>query len=177
MVNLLIYLAVTATWYQFFQLYYNNSTLLGSALFYSPKLFLFGMLFARYVYNRIHSLNNKARYSLLKTPFVPSSSYHFPATADEYDKKRWFQYSWLHSFPGSVYFQCTNGKLCKYCVLFWWLECEQLRILVSQPLINFAKASEILYYHSYGKQGKGKLFHINVVSDFLDFIKFMKFSQ
>ena len=61
------------------------------------------------VYNRVHSLDNKAKYSLLKTPFVPSSSYHFPATADEYGKKRRFQHSWLHSFPGLVYSQCTNG--------------------------------------------------------------------
>ena len=45
---------------------------------------------------------------------------------------------------------------------------------MSRPLINFCKASEILRDHCCGKQGKGKLSHINAVSDSLDFIKFME---
>ena len=45
---------------------------------------------------------------------------------------------------------------------------------MSRPLINFRKASEILCDHFCGKQGKGKLSHINAVSDSLDFIKFME---
>ena len=45
---------------------------------------------------------------------------------------------------------------------------------MSRPLINFHKASEILHDHFCGKQGKGKLSHINAVPDPLDFIKFME---
>ena len=40
--------------------------------------------------------------------------------------------------------------------------------------MNFCKASEILHDHFCGKQGKGKLSHINAVSDSSDFIKFME---
>ena len=120
------------------------------------------------VYNKVHSLDNKVKYSLLKTPFVPNSSYNFPATADEYGKKRRFQHSWLHFFPGLVYSQCTNGGFCKFCVLFGRSESGQLGILVSRRLINFRKASEILRDHFCAKHGKGKLSHINAVSDSFD---------
>ena len=98
------------------------------------------------VFNSVHSLDNNTKYSLLKTPFVPSSSYSFPATTDEYGKKRRFQHSWLHSFPGLVYSQYTNGGFCKYCVLFGRLESGKLGILVSRPLVNFRKATEMIIF-------------------------------
>jgi len=112
----------------------------------------------------------------LKNHLYQSSCFEFPATTDEYGKKRKFQLAWLNFFSGLVCSKCTNGRFCKYYVLFGWLESGQLGILVSRPLTNFRKATEILREHYYGKQSNGirngKLSHINAVADSIHFIKF-----
>ena len=130
------------------------------------------------VYEHVQQLDNENKYSLLKNPFVPTSSYKFPATTDEYGEKRKFQHSWLNSFPGLVYSPCTNGGFCKCCVLFGKSETGQLGILISRPLENFRKATEILRDHFCGKQSNGmqggKLSDINAVTDSMSFINFME---
>jgi len=63
-------------------------------------------------------------------------------------------------------------------VLFGKSETGQLGILVSRPLENFRKATEILQDHFCGKQSNemqgGKLSHINAVADSMSFINFME---
>ena len=68
------------------------------------------------VYEHVQQLDNENKYSLLKNLFVPTSSCKFPATADEYGKKKKVStFLAQFSFPGLVYSPCTNGEFCKYC--------------------------------------------------------------
>lgn len=84
--------------------------------------------------------------------------------------------SWLQIFPGLAYSPSLNGGFCKYhCVLFGKVHDGQpLGVLVSRPLSNFRKATEILKDHFMGKDGNGKMSHKRAMEDSMTFISVME---
>ncbi|MCG8621968.1 MAG: hypothetical protein MJE68_08250, partial [Proteobacteria bacterium] len=120
-------------------------------------------------------LCNNDKYLLLTKHFKPESTYKFPSVPDNWGKNRSFQSSWLQIFPGLAYSPSLNGGFCKYCVLFGKVHDGQpLGVLVSRPLSNFRKATEILKDHFVGKDGNGKMSHKRAMEDSMTFISMME---
>ena len=123
----------------------------------------------------IHHLTDSDKYLLLTKHFKPGCTFKFPGVPDNHGRNRSFQLSWLQAFPGLVYSPSLNGGFCKYCVLFGKVHDGQpLGVLVSRPLANFRKATEILKDHFVGKDGNGKLSHKRTVADSITFISHME---
>ena len=127
------------------------------------------------IYMNTHDLSNDQKYVLLTKLIVPDVSFQFPSVTDSSGRKRSSQRSWLSAFPGLVYSPSMNGGFCKHCVLFGKALSEQaLGVLVSRPLTNMRKATEIVRGHFVTKEGRGKLSHARAVTDSLDFIQYME---
>ena len=103
------------------------------------------------------NLSNSDKYLLLMKQSKPECTCKFPDVPDNHGQNRCFQLSWLQAFPGLVYSPSLNGGFFKYCVLFGKVHGSQpLGVLVSRPLTNFRKATEILKDHLWGKMGMVK---------------------
>ena len=91
---------------------------------------------------------------LLDHHSVPGTSYQFPAHTFE-KQSRHFQSNWLTKYNGLVYSQVADGEYCECYVLF--AQCETsfqaFGRLVTRPLTNFKKASDILKGH-FGCRGR-----------------------
>ena len=85
---------------------------------------------------------------------VPGTSYQFPAHTFGKQLRR-FQRNWLTKYNGLVYSQVADGGYCKCYVLFTQCETsfQAFGRLVTQPLTNFKKASDILKGH-FGRRGR-----------------------
>ncbi len=127
------------------------------------------------IYMHVRDLSDDQKYTLLTKPFVPDSSFSFPVYVDSSGRKRSFQRSWLQTFPGLVYSPSVNGGFCKHCALFGKGQSGQsLGNLVSRPLTNLRKATEILRDHFFGKDGTGRLSHTHAVADAMTFVQHME---
>ena len=127
------------------------------------------------VVTSINHLTDQEKYRLLTEPFQPSRFYQFPCIKDSSGKNRFFKYDWLEKYPGLVYSPIAKGGFCKYCVLFAKTDSlDSLGILVSRPLTSVRKATEILQSHFFGKNGRGRLTHVQATMDAKYFKQYME---
>ena len=74
-----------------------------------------------------------------------------------------------------MYSESENGGFCKYCVLFGRCAAsvKELGVLVSRPLINFKKATEVLGDHFYQNSPRAKKYHHAAYEQAVTFISVM----
>lgn len=102
--------------------------------------------------NYIHNLeiNDLKKEELLKTPWVPPSSYIFPVKTK---RNLRFQLSWIKRFPWLSYSQLFEGAFCRLCVLFAREKegkgsHQHLGSLVSKEYTNWKNALEDFQLHA-----------------------------
>ena len=118
-----------------------------------------------------YKLTDMDKYKLLTEHYIPAPNHPFPACTIG-GTVRHFQHSWLTKYPGLVYSLAEDGGFCKYCVLFSNPEpsVTKLGVLVTRPLQNFKKATEILNDHFYASHKKGRKSHQVAYEKALNFI-------
>ena len=122
---------------------------------------------ADFAWTATRSLTADKKYDLLTSCFKPTASYSFPKTAG-----RSFQYQWLTQFPWLVYSRKENGGFCLPCLIFAsGYRGTDPGVLVSRPLIAFAKALELLRKHA------DKHYHKDAVIMSEEFLKVMSNQQ
>ena len=96
-----------------------------------------------------YNLTDTDKYKFLTEHFIPTPNHPYPARTFM-GTVRHFQHSWLTKYPGLVY-SLAEGGFCNYCVLFANTDpsVKELGVLVTKPLHNFKKATEILNDHFY----------------------------
>ena len=122
-----------------------------------------------------YNLTDLDKYKLLTEHYIPASSHLFPARTIK-GTVRHFQHSWLTKYLGLVYSLAKKGGFCKYCVLFSNPDpsVKELGVLVTRPLHNFKKATEILNDHFYGSHKKGRKSNQGAYEKALNFISVFK---
>uniref|UniRef100_A0A2S2QIH3 Repressor of the inhibitor of the protein kinase n=1 Tax=Sipha flava TaxID=143950 RepID=A0A2S2QIH3_9HEMI len=102
--------------------------------------------------NYVHNLeiNDLKKEELLKTPWVPSSTYIFPVKTK---RNLRFQLSWIKRFPWLSYSQLFEGAFCRLCVLFAREKGgngshQKLGALVSKEYTNWKNALQDFQLHA-----------------------------
>lgn len=117
-------------------------------------------------------LTDNEKLELLNNVWLPPKNYSFPLL-DKFKEKKLklrFQYQWLYQFDWLVYSEKDRGAYCKYCVAFaetGGVGNQPLGHLVKVKFDNWKKAKEWFKVHGECK------YHVNSVSQALDFLKFM----
>ena len=99
-----------------------------------------------YSKHNLECLDDGKRLWILKNAYKSAMDYKFP-TKIEYDKNRYFQFSWLKQYPWLSYSCSKNGGYCTPCFLFA-KDSFSLGQLVNVPLTNFTRAKQTLIDHS-----------------------------
>ncbi|XP_028145905.2 52 kDa repressor of the inhibitor of the protein kinase-like [Diabrotica virgifera virgifera] len=118
--------------------------------------------------NKICSLNDRLKFTLLTNPWKPDKCYNFKYDID--DGKRPFIHEWLNTYPWLAYSKEVKGGLCKLCVLF------RPRVthgsyqsgFINRPFTNFRK------FHENAKSHMNSEWHRQASENSSNFISVMK---
>ncbi|KAL7287151.1 hypothetical protein TKK_0018585 [Trichogramma kaykai] len=121
--------------------------------------------FGYYFRNPGTEIEREMKIQLLKSPWVPDSSYTFPASTE---RNLRFQHQWLKRFNWLVYSQ-LDGAFCKYCFLFaddtaGKGDRQHLKSLVKEPFKNWKKAIDTFKSH------ENHIYHKNCIITGTDFL-------
>lgn len=121
--------------------------------------------------NKICSLNDRLKFTLLTNPWKPDKCYNFKYDID--DGKRPFIHEWLNTYPWLAYSKEVKGGLCKLCVLF------RPRVthgsyqsgFINRPFTNFRK------FHENAKSHMNSEWHRQASENSSNFISVMKMKR